>query len=72
MENSENKIINLCKSSVKASQSLSKTKNSTRNKALKLISKKIIKNKDYILIQNKKDLALAKKNGLSKSLIRWK
>ncbi len=69
MESIKNKIINICKSSVKASQYLSKTKNAERNKALKLIAKKIIKNKDHILVQNKKDLAIAKKSGLSKPLI---
>ncbi|MBV69282.1 MAG: glutamate-5-semialdehyde dehydrogenase [Pelagibacterales bacterium] len=69
MESIKNKIINICKSSVKASQYLSKTKNTERNKALKLIAKKIIKNKDHILVQNKKDLAIAKKSGLSKPLI---
>ena len=69
MESIKNKIINICKSSVKASQYLSKTKNAERNKALKIIAKKIIKNKDHILVQNKKDLAIAKKSGLSKPLI---
>ena len=69
MESTKNKIINICKSSVKASQYLSKTKNAERNKALKIIAKKIIKNKDHILVQNKKDLAIAKKSGLSKPLI---
>ena len=69
MKSIKNKIINICKSSVKASQYLSKTKNAERNKALKLIAKKIIKNKDHILLQNKKDLAIAKKSGLSKPLI---
>jgi len=69
MESTEKKIINICKSSVKASESLSKTKNSQRNKALRLIAKKIIINKDYILLQNKKDLDAAKRNGISKPLI---
>ena len=53
MESTEKKIINICKASVKASESLSRTKNSQRNKALRLIAKKIIINKDYILLQNK-------------------
>ncbi len=69
MENTEKKVINICKSSIKASQSLSKTKNSDRNKALRIIAKKIIENKDYILLQNKKDLGVAKKNNLSKPLV---
>ena len=69
MESTEKRIINICKASVKASESLSKTKNSQRNKALRLIAKKIIINKDYILLQNKKDLDAAKRNGVSKPLI---
>ncbi|MDC3024173.1 glutamate-5-semialdehyde dehydrogenase [Alphaproteobacteria bacterium] len=69
MKKTEKKIINICKLSIKASQILSKTKNSERNKALKIIAKKIIKNKDYILLQNKKDLFEAKKSGLSKSFV---
>ena len=69
MKKTEKKIINICKLSIKASQILSKTKNSERNKALKIIAKKIIKNKDHILFQNKKDLFEAKKSGLSKSFV---
>ena len=40
MENTKRQIINLCKSSVVAAQNLSQTKNSDRNKALRLIAKK--------------------------------
>ncbi len=69
MDNTEKKIINICKSSIQASQNLSKTKNSDRNKALRIIAKKIIKNKDFILLQNKKDIHEAKKSSLSKPLI---
>ena len=63
------KIINLCKSSVIAAQNLSQTKNSDRNKALRLIAKKILKNTDIILRQNRKDINIAKKNNLSRPLI---
>ena len=69
MENTKRQIINLCKSSLVAAQNLSQTKNSDRNKALRLIAKKILKNTDIILRQNKKDIRIAKKNNLSKSLI---
>ena len=69
MENSKKQIINLCKSSLVAAQNLSQTKNSDRNKALRLIAKKILKNTDIILRQNKKDISIAKKNNLSKPLI---
>ncbi|PPR25845.1 MAG: Gamma-glutamyl phosphate reductase [Alphaproteobacteria bacterium MarineAlpha9_Bin4] len=61
MKNTEKNIINICKASLNASQSLAETKNSDRNKALKLIAKKILKNKNYILLQNKKDIEKAKK-----------
>ena len=61
MENTKRKIINLCKSSVVAAQNLSQTKNSDRNKALRLIAKKILKNTNVILSQNRKDIRIAKK-----------
>ena len=69
MESTEKKVIKICKSSFEASQNLSKIKNSDRNRALKLIAKKILVNKDYILQKNKKDICEAKKSGLSKPLI---
>ena len=69
MESTEKKVIKICKSSIEASQNLNKIKNSDRNRALKLIAKKILVNKDYILKQNKKDIREAKKSGLSKPLI---
>ncbi len=69
MENTKRQIINLCKSSLVAAQNLSQTKNSDRNKALRLIAKKILKNTDVILRQNRRDIRIAKKANLSKSLI---
>ena len=47
MENTKKQIINICKSSIQAAQNLSKTKNSDRNKALRIIAKKIIKKYRY-------------------------
>ena len=67
--NTEKNIINICKLGLNASKSLSVTKNSDRNKAIKLIAKKLIKNKAYILSQNKKDIEKAKKKNLSKHLL---
>ncbi len=67
--NTEKNIINICKLGLNASKSLSVTKNSDRNKAIKLIAKKLIKNKAYILSQNKKDIEKAKKENLSKHLL---
>ena len=61
MKNTEKKIINICKDSLKASKSLTNANNKERNKALKLIAKKILKKQKYILKQNKKDIAIAKK-----------
>ena len=54
MKNIKEKIISICRSSLVASKNLSETKNSERNKALRIIAKNLIKNKSYILMQNKK------------------
>ena len=69
MENTKKHIINICKSSLNAAKSLGETKNSDRNKALRLIAKKLLKNRAYILLQNKKDIEQAKKNNLAKNLL---
>ena len=42
----EKKIINICKSSLLASRSISKTSNSERNKALKLMAEKLTQKKE--------------------------
>ena len=47
MKNTEKKIINICKDSLKASKSLTNANNKERNKALKLIAKNIKKTKIY-------------------------
>lgn len=69
MKSTEKKIINMCKSSLQASKSLAETKNSDRDKALKLISRNILKNKSHILSQNAKDLKEAEEENLSKNLV---
>ncbi len=69
MKNIKEKIISICRSSLVASKNLSETKNSERNKALRFIAKNLIKNKSYILIQNKRDLEKAKKENLPKHLL---
>ena len=69
MKNTEKHIINICKSSLNAAKSLGETKNSDRSKALRLIAKKLLKNKAYILLQNKKDIEQAKKDKLAKNLL---
>ena len=65
----EKKIINICKSSLLASRSISKTSNSERNKALKLMAEKLTQKKEIILKQNKKDIYEAKKNNLPNHLL---
>ena len=69
MRNTEKSIINICKSSLRAAKSLGDTKNSDRNKALRLIANQLLKNKAYILLQNRKDIAQAKKEKLSEHLL---
>ena len=69
MKNIKEKIISICRSSLVASKNLSETKNSERNKALRIISKNLIKNKSYILMQNKRDLEKAKEENLPKYLL---
>ena len=69
MKNIKEKIISICRSSLVASKNLSETKNSVRNKALRIIAKNFIKNKSYILIQNKRDLEKAKEENLPKHLL---
>ena len=69
MKNIKEKIINICRSSLVASKNLSETKNYERNKALRIIAKNLIKNKSYILMQNKRDLEKAKEENLPKHLL---
>ena len=57
----EKKVNAICEKVKKASISLADTSNSERNKALKIISKNIIKFKNKIIVANKKDIAFAKK-----------
>ena len=60
MENTKRKIINICKSLLVAAQNLSQTKNSDRNKALRLIAKNFKKYRCYSN-QNRKDIKCCKK-----------
>tara|TARA_B100001248_G_scaffold257265_1_gene239486 strand:- start:582 stop:1841 length:1260 start_codon:yes stop_codon:yes gene_type:complete len=69
MKNIKENIISICKSSLVASKKLSETKSSERNKALRIIAKNLIKNKSYILMQNKRDLEKAKEENLPKHLL---
>ena len=69
MKNTKKKIINICKSSIKASQILSKSKSSERNKALKIIAKKSLKIKTISYFKIKKIFMKQKKVNLSKSFV---
>ncbi|MRG87359.1 glutamate-5-semialdehyde dehydrogenase [Salinibacillus xinjiangensis] len=52
-----------------AASLLAKTTTEQKNKALQLISEQIIKEKEFILKENKKDLTVGKDNGISDSLL---
>jgi glutamate-5-semialdehyde dehydrogenase len=52
-----------------ASRKLASSSNEDRNKALELISEELLKSKDFIIAENKKDIESGKKNGLSSALL---
>ena len=66
MEDLLNKALENCKNS---KDSLLKLDNEKRNLLLKRIAKAIDDSKDFILMENEKDIALAKENGLKESMI---
>jgi glutamate-5-semialdehyde dehydrogenase len=66
MEDSLNSILNNTK---EAEKELLKLTNEDRNLMLKRISETILKNKEYIIEENKKDIEIAKASGLKESMI---
>ncbi|GAB6188700.1 glutamate-5-semialdehyde dehydrogenase [Marinitoga arctica] len=64
-----NELINKAKNLKDASEILKKMTASQKNKAITEIAKEIEKSKEYILKENQKDVLLAEKKGLKKSLI---
>lgn len=57
------------KAAKEASKSLAKSTNKERNEALILISKELLRSKDFILESNQKDIKEGKKNNLSNALL---
>lgn len=62
-------LIEKAKKAKVASASVSIASTEEKNKALKIIAEELMKNKDYILTQNKLDLENGKNNGLSSALL---
>ncbi|SHE90124.1 glutamate-5-semialdehyde dehydrogenase [Marinitoga hydrogenitolerans DSM 16785] len=62
-------LLDKAKKIKKASEILKKMNAAEKNKTIMEIAKEIKKNKDYILKENQKDVLLAEKKGLKKSLV---
>ena len=69
MASTLNKIEKICIEAKNASYKISNSSNLDRNKALRIIASALEKNKNKILLANKKDITKAKKDKLSESLI---
>ena len=69
MKNLQDNIIKKCKLAKSGAQLLSKNTNKERNEAINLISYHLKKNIKKVLIENKKDCLLAKKNKLPEHLL---
>ena len=69
MSNLYENIEQLCKKAKDASLSLSLTSGKERNDILLAFAKKIEESVDKIIIENKKDLASAEQNGMSRALL---
>lgn len=64
----ENTLIKQIRDVRKASRMLAVSNDETRKNALIAIANKLIESKDFIFSENKKDLDMAKKNGISESI----
>lgn len=67
--NMQNKILKLVKSAKEAAGRLAGVSTKNKNRALIAMAESLLKNTDYIMSENKKDIAYAEKKGLSKALI---
>jgi glutamate-5-semialdehyde dehydrogenase len=65
----KNEMIRMAQRAKKASEELARLSTSAKNSILKNMAKEILKRKKEILRANKRDVASAKKKGLSKALI---
>jgi len=61
-------IENLAKQAKLASKNLARTGTKEKNKALEEICKRLTANKEFILAENKKDVAKAKEKGISPAM----
>ncbi len=59
----------LCKNAKKASYAIGKADTSLKNEALKKIAENLNNKRDYIIIENKKDLDAARLNGMSEAMM---
>jgi len=69
MQNLEQKIIVMSKKAKKASREMALLTTSAKNSALKTLAKSIKDNADYLIKENRKDIANAQKENYSKALV---
>lgn len=65
----EETVKRVCEASKKASRTLSLIDRKTKDRALVAMGSALIRNSSHIIIENKKDIMLARKTGLSKALV---
>ncbi len=65
----QNKILKMLENALEASRVLANISTKDKNKALSKMADALLRHSRYILLQNAKDVSLAKKKGLSKALI---
>jgi glutamate-5-semialdehyde dehydrogenase len=65
----KNKVLKLLENAKVASRKLGQVSTEKKNKALLWMAETLVKNSRYILLNNARDISLAKKKGLSKALI---
>ena len=65
----ESAILKMAKAAKKASRQLAVVSTSEKNKALRLMAKKILAEKDFLIRENAKDMNAGEKAGLSKALL---
>ena len=65
----KNKVLKLLENAKVAYRKLGQVSTEKKNKALLWMAETLVKNSRYILLNNARDISLAKKKGLSKALI---
>ena len=65
----KNKILKILNDAKDASRVVAGVSTKNKNKALSAMAKALLKNSRYILLQNAKDISIAKKKGLSNAMI---